>query len=91
LKIDQKSIILATSETFKFYDYATLRHDVAQVSTSLRKSNVGPGDFVCGYLPNTYETAVAMLATAAVGAAWSSASSDFGPDGVLDRFGQVRF
>uniref|UniRef100_A0A914CLH2 Acetoacetyl-CoA synthetase n=1 Tax=Acrobeloides nanus TaxID=290746 RepID=A0A914CLH2_9BILA len=79
-----------TSETFKFYDYATLRRDVAQVSTSLRKNNVGPGDYVCGYLPNTYETAVAMLATATVGAAWSSASSDFGPDGVLDRFGQVK-
>src|SRR5690606_2147156 len=31
----------------------------------------------------------AMLATASIGAVWSSASPDFGPRGALDRFGQI--
>lgn len=47
------------------------------------------GDVICGFLPNSYQTAVAMFATAAIGATWSSASVDFGPSGVLDRFKQV--
>lgn len=78
-----------TGSSFKFFDYATLRSDVAHISTALRKLGVVSGDKVCGYLPNLYETAVAMLATATVGAVWASASVDFGPTGVLDRFSQV--
>ena len=51
---------------------------------------VGPGDRVAGFLPNMPETVVAMLATASLGAIWSSCSPDFGANGVLDRFGQIR-
>ena len=47
------------------------------------------GDRVAGYLPNMPETIVAMLATTALGAVWSSASPDFGVQGVVDRFGQI--
>lgn len=47
------------------------------------------GDVVCAYLPNVYETAVAMLATSSFGGVWSSTSTDFGPSGVLDRFHQI--
>lgn len=83
------NVILDDSVTMKYYDYATLRKDVALVSTALRKLNVKSGDRICGYLPNHYETSVAMLATATIGAVWSSASCDFGPTGVLDRFGQI--
>ena len=50
---------------------------------------MGEGDRVAGYLPNLPETLVAMLATTALGAIWSSASPDFGVQGVLDRFGQI--
>src|SRR4029077_6766170 len=44
---------------------------------------------VAGYLPNLPEAAIAMLATASIGAIWSSCSPDFGVHGVLDRFGQI--
>ncbi|HSC05374.1 MAG TPA: acetoacetate--CoA ligase, partial [Steroidobacteraceae bacterium] len=42
-----------------------------------------------GYLPNLPETVIAMLATASIGASWTSCSPDFGIQGVLDRFGQI--
>ncbi len=55
----------------------------------LEKYGVGEGDRVCGYLPNMPETIIAMVATNALGAVWSSCSPDFGEQGVLDRFGQI--
>ena len=50
---------------------------------------VGPGDRVAGWLPNVPQAVVAMLATASIGAVWSSCSPDFGIDGAVDRFGQI--
>jgi len=44
---------------------------------------------VAGFMPNMPETVIAMLATASLGAVWSSCSPDFGVKGVLDRFGQI--
>ncbi|CAD6193123.1 unnamed protein product [Caenorhabditis auriculariae] len=82
--IDEKNNGVSTS-----YTYEQLREDVYRVATSLRNFGIGKEDTVCGFLPNNYETAVAMFATAAVGASWCSASVDFGPAGVLDRFKQV--
>ncbi len=66
-----------------------LRRDVAAVAGALAADGVGPGDRVAGYLPNLPETVVAMLAATSLGAVWSSCSPDFGPAGVLDRFGQI--
>jgi acetoacetyl-CoA synthetase len=68
---------------------AQLRRQVASVAQALRAHGVGPGDRVAGLLPNRPETVVAMLASASLGAVWSSCSPDFGADGVLDRFGQI--
>ena len=47
------------------------------------------GDRVAGFIPNMPEAVIAMLATASIGAIWSSCSPDFGIDGVLDRFSQI--
>ena len=69
--------------------WAALRRDVAAVARGLEAAGVVAGDRVAALLPNTVEPIVAMLATASLGAIWSSASPDFGVDGVLDRFGQV--
>jgi len=63
--------------------------EVSRFAKALRAAGVEPGDRVAGYLPNLPEALVAMLATAALGAVWSSASPDFGVQGVLDRFGQI--
>jgi acetoacetyl-CoA synthetase len=65
-------------------------HDrVSQLAQALRAQGVGRGDRVAGYLPNMPEGVAAMLATASLGAIWSSCSPDFGVQGVLDRFGQI--
>jgi acetoacetyl-CoA synthetase len=68
---------------------AELRERVRAVAAALKADGVGPGDRVAGFLPNTLEPVVAMLATASLGAIWSSCSPDFGLQGVLDRFGQI--
>ena len=68
--------------------YAELYAEVARFQQLLIANGIGEGDRVAGYLPNLPEALIAMLATTALGAVWSSASPDFGVQGVLDRFGQ---
>jgi acetoacetyl-CoA synthetase len=70
--------------------YAELGREVARVAAALERHGVRPGDRVAGFLPNLPETIIAMLATTSLGAIWSSCSPDFGVNGVLDRFGQIR-
>ncbi len=63
--------------------------EVSRVQQALTAMGVKKGDRVCGYMPNMPETAIWMLAATAMGVVWSSASPDFGVQGVLDRFGQI--
>ena len=69
--------------------HAELYRAVAQTAWALRDMGVTKGDRVAAYLPNVPAAVVAMLATASIGAIFSSASPDFGVQGVLDRFGQI--
>lgn len=69
---------------------AELRQAVAQLAAGLRELGIQPGDRVAAYLPNLPATLIAMLAAASVGATFTSASPDFGVQGVLDRFGQCQ-
>jgi acetoacetyl-CoA synthetase len=62
---------------------------VSRLQQALTEAGVKKGDRVAGYLPNLPESVAAMLATASLGAIWSSCSPDFGVQGVLDRFGQI--
>ena len=74
------------SETLSF---AELYKQVSKTAQHLRELGVTKGDRVAGFLPNFVGSIVAMLATASVGAIWSSCSPDFGEQGVIDRFGQI--
>ncbi|MBT8103688.1 MAG: acetoacetate--CoA ligase [Gammaproteobacteria bacterium] len=67
-----------------------LRAAVAAIAAGLKAVGIGKGDRVAGFLPNCPEAVIAMLATASLGAIWSSCSPDFGVNGVVDRFGQIR-
>src|SRR5687768_15276082 len=69
--------------------YGQLQEAVRDVAAALRAHGIVAGDRVAGFMPNIPETIVAMLATASLGAIWSSCSPDFGVKGVLDRFGQI--
>jgi len=66
-----------------------LRLQVARVAMGLRNAGIRKGDRVAGFMPNCPEVIIAMLATASIGAIWSSCSPDFGVNGVVDRFGQI--
>jgi acetoacetyl-CoA synthetase len=88
---DKTPAIIATDESGELREltHAQLRAQVAAVANALRAEGVAAGDRVAGLLPNIPEAVVAMLATASIGAVWSSCSPDFGVNGVLDRFGQI--
>ncbi len=62
---------------------------VRVLAMQLRGLGVRPGDRVAAFMPNIAETVVAMLATIAIGAVWSSAAPEFGPRTVIDRFAQI--
>jgi acetoacetyl-CoA synthetase len=62
---------------------------VSRLQQLLRDLGVKQGDRVAAMLPNMPEAIAGMLATASIGAIWSSCSPDFGIEGVLDRFGQI--
>ena len=84
--------IVFYSETDKRIElsWAELRENVASVAHALKQYGVRPGDRVVGLLPNRPEAVIAMLASASLGAIWSSCSPDFGPKGILDRFDQIK-
>ena len=70
--------------------FAELHQEVSRLAQALRNSGVKAGDRVVAYLPNIPGAVIAMLAAASIGAIWSSCSPDFGVQGVLDRFGQIK-
>jgi acetoacetyl-CoA synthetase len=69
--------------------YAELGRRVAAAAAGLRRLGVDKGDRVVAYLPNVPETVIAMLATASLGAVWSSCAPEFGVSSVVDRFAQI--
>ncbi|PKO83909.1 MAG: acetoacetate--CoA ligase [Betaproteobacteria bacterium HGW-Betaproteobacteria-11] len=69
--------------------HAELYRQVAHLAAALRELGVGRGDRVAAWMPNCPETVIAMLAAASLGAVFTSASPDFGVQGVVDRFGQT--
>ncbi|HEY1627483.1 MAG TPA: acetoacetate--CoA ligase [Streptosporangiaceae bacterium] len=69
--------------------YGELAGEVARVARGLRALGVTKGDRVAALLPNVPEAIIGLLATASIGAIWSSCSPDFGASSVIDRFAQI--
>jgi acetoacetyl-CoA synthetase len=69
--------------------WGELRQQTASMAARLRALGVERGDRVAAYMPNIPEATTAFLATASIGAIWSSCSPDFGPRSVIDRFAQI--
>jgi len=70
--------------------YCELYLAVAKTAQALKNVGVQKGDCIAGFIPNMPESIIAMLATTSIGAIWSSSSPDFGINGVLDRFSQIK-
>jgi acetoacetyl-CoA synthetase len=83
--------IIAESETRPTLElrWNDLERQVAAVAAGLQRLGVERGDRVVAYLPNIPEAVVAFLATASLGAIWSSCSPDMGEASVIDRFSQI--
>ncbi|HEX4306672.1 MAG TPA: acetoacetate--CoA ligase [Solirubrobacterales bacterium] len=90
-KADEAVAILHASELRELGEitWGELRAKVAAVAAGLRSLGVERGDRVVAYLPNLAEAAIGFLATASIGAIWSSASPDFGAGSLIDRFAQI--
>ncbi len=90
-KDNTETAILHASELRELSElsWGELRAQVAAVAAGLRELGVERGDRVVAYLPNIPEAIVAFLASASIGAVWSSCSPDFGPASVVDRFAQI--
>jgi acetoacetyl-CoA synthetase len=83
--------ILAHSQTRQptSLTWDELAQQVSRARVGLQRLGVGAGDRVAAYMPNVPETIVAFLATASLGAVWTSCAPEFGVQAVLDRFGQI--
>jgi acetoacetyl-CoA synthetase len=90
-KPDQEVAVVYGSELRPLGEltWGELRERTAATAEGLRALGVGDGDRVAAYLPNGPEALIAFLATASLGAVWSSCSPDFGPASVVDRFAQI--
>ena len=95
LRLGQRSssdvVVIARSQTRErqTLTVAELRDQVARTRAGLQRLGVGRGDRVAGYVPNVPEALVALLATASLGAIWTSCAPEFGVRSVVDRFSQV--
>ena len=88
---DDDVVVIARSETRpeQRLTATELREAVARARAGLLRVGVRRGDRVAAYLPNVPEAAIALLATASIGAIWSSCAPEFGTRSVIDRFGQI--
>jgi acetoacetyl-CoA synthetase len=88
---DEEALVALTEHgERRSYTWAQLRTEVAALAAALAADGVQPGDRVAAYMPHVAETVITFLAANAIGATFTSTSSDFGAAGVVDRFGQTR-
>jgi acetoacetyl-CoA synthetase len=71
-------------------NWLELNNNVSKIIKFLKKKKLKKNDRVAAYLPNFIETVEAFLAASSLGAIWSSCSPDFGINGVVERFSQIK-
>ncbi|HEK1687872.1 TPA: acetoacetate--CoA ligase [Pseudomonas putida] len=88
---DTHPALIAVREdgTREVLTHRQLAAEVAGLQRAFKALGIQPGDRIAAVMPNTWQTLVAMLASASLGAVWSNASPEFGLHGIIDRFGQI--
>ncbi|MHC6225517.1 acetoacetate--CoA ligase [Pseudomonas sp. X10] len=91
LRRDGRPALIALREdgTRQVLSHTDLARHVAGLQRALEAAGIQAGDRVAAVMPNTWQTLVAMLACASLGAIWSCSSPEFGTHGIIDRFGQI--
>ena len=69
--------------------YTELWRRVSSLAYYFLEHGIGAGDRVCAYIGNIPDAVISFLASASIGAIWSSCSPDFGVKGVIERFSQI--
>ncbi len=88
---NSKAITFVSENGYKeIRKWNELNLNVGKISFYLKKINIKEKDRVVAYLPNLIETVESFLATVSIGAIWSSCSPDFGVNGVIERFAQIK-
>ncbi len=87
---DTAALFYASENTpFAPVSWAQLANDVRVLASRFRQLGIRPGERIAGYMTNSPEAVIAVLASASIGAIWSGCSPDFGTRSVLDRFAQI--
>ena len=71
-------------------NWKQLNNNVSKIINFFKKIKLNKKDRIGAYMPNCIETVEGFIATAAIGAIWSSCSPDFGINGVVERFLQIK-
>ena len=87
---NEKAITFISENGFREErSWVELNQDTGNLTQFFKNKKIRPKDRVAAYMPNTIETVEAFIATASIGAIWSSCSPDFGVKGVIERFSQI--
>ncbi len=88
---NEKAITFISENGYReIRNWNELNKNVKNISNNLKKLSIKPKDRIAAYMPNITETVEAFLGTVAIGAIWSSCSPDFGINGVIERFSQIK-
>ena len=88
---DSKAITFISENGYReIRTWKQLNINTSKLIHLFQKLEIKKGDRIAAYLPNTIETVESFLATASIGAIWSSCSPDFGANGVIERFNQIK-
>ena len=92
LKNDDSKAITFISERGhrEVRSWKKLNYNVSKIIELFKKIDIKEKDRVACYLPNIIETVESFIATASIGAIWSSCSPDFGANGLIERFAQIK-
>ena len=86
-----KAITFISENGFrKVHSWKELNKNISKIVNFYKNIKIKEKDRIAAYLPNTIETVESFIATASIGAIWSSCSPDFGTQGVIERFSQIK-
>ena len=88
---NSKAITFISENGFKEkISWKNLYNSSSKIIKFLIKKKIKKNDRIAAYMPNTIDTVKFFLATSSIGAIWSSCSPDFGTEGLIERFSQIK-
>ena len=88
---NSKAITFISENNYKEKrSWKELNLNVGRLVVFFKKIKLKEKDRIAAYLPNLIETVESFIATASIGCVWSSCSPDFGINGVIERFAQIK-